>query len=151
MRRKIMTRLAAVLLLFLCSPATLAAQEPLVRDSAPQVQLIPAPRLLLRDSAGTAVIPPVLQVERHPLGERVLRGAMVGAVTGAVLAEQGSECAPAGSPAEAGLFGAAWGAVRSALGWPDDADARRHLHPRDGREPGPFPFDTEDCDPVASD
>lgn len=58
---------------------------------------------------------------------------MVGAVTGGVLSAQDSDCAPSGSPRRAVIFGAAWGAIRGALGW-DISDDRPP--PSDTRDSG---------------
>jgi hypothetical protein len=140
-----MNRLICTILLILCCGSPLAAQAGVGNGQTPEpagndpgvesVDVEPAEDLEKADTSAT----------EKPLGERAIGGALVGAVSGAVLSATESDCAPSRSTARAGVIGAAWGALRAALGWkprelplPDSGD--------NGGQKGPYPFDDQNCE-----
>lgn len=133
-----MIRLASLLPLLFCFSVPLAAQSHRYAAEAPPAAgtvVVPAPPPEPSDTA----------LAGEPLVERMVGGALVGAVTGGVLSAQDSDCAPAASAPAAILGGSILGAIRAAFGWnPSDDELR---DPTDsGGVKGPYPFDGENCE-----
>lgn len=102
------------------------------------------------EGSGTVVVPAPppepgdTALAGKPLLERTVGAAVVGAVTGAALSAQDSDCAPSGSAAGA-IAGGFLGAIRGALNWNPFDDQLRD--PTDsGAVEGPYPFDGQNCE-----
>lgn len=133
-----MARVTCILTLLLCFSIPAVAQSRTASaGTAPTAAtiVIPAPSPEPADTA----------MAGEPLIDRVIGGALVGAVTGAALSGEDADCA-SDDPVSGAIAGGFLGLVRAVFRWrPSDVPR----DPTDDGVKGPYPFDGESCEPSA--